>query len=959
MADSPSESRPLARITLGAETSPFCKKIIAMGYSDENQIRKAIRESRRSGQDLMEVLQKFTGNPLSPELLRQYKRQQLFELKILYGIDSLDPELDQIPTDQLDELIQTLIPLDICRRYQLLPLSLNRNADPPCLLVAMVNPDDLGALDDLGRILRPQGMTLQRMVIAPEDYQKLIAKHLDEQVKQQDQINNQVIEFDLEDDLDAIVGLEEVSDELETDLATALQDAETAPIITLVNKILAKALQEGVSDIHIEPQEEHLRVRFRKDGVLQQAFDPLPRKIIPGVVSRFKIIADLDIAERRLPQDGRIRRLFQGRKIDFRVSTLPNRYGEKVVLRILDNSSTQLGLDKLITDPQSLEIVRDMVSRPFGLILVTGPTGSGKTTTLYSALSECNDPAVNISTAEDPIEYTLPGLTQVQVIREKGMDFASILRAFLRQDPDVILVGETLDKETAKTAIEAAFKGHLVLTNLYTNDAASAIARLAEMEVEPFMVSGSLIGVIAQRLVRRVCPECRVPYQPTPTELARFGLSTEQGTEITFHKANTLSLEDIQAAQVADQPICSVCNGIGYAGRCGVYEVMQASETLQALIAEGASSERIKEVAVDEGMHTLLSYSLNLVKRGETTLEEVERVTFADSGLEAELKAKRKQQAVDKEERVINYHEYSIPCPKGVQGNSRREFHKHLLRFHPSWPCDKTCKFLAESFPNDFASWLLEEPISLSQLSPSELSIEPFCADASILLASNEIVVHCEFRTEPDQNIAFLMADYRLKVFREFPKKRMHQVVIYLTRSTSDLVQQTTFEIPGNMRHEFEVIRLWEQPPEVFLEPVGLLPLAVLSKTSDQANTLRKVASQIEKIPDLLVQSDLVVSTRILAGLLLKQEFIHQVLGRELVQQSEVYQGISQECEDRGALKEGQSLVLRQLPRRIGDVSPDLQAQVKALSLPQIDNLGEALLDFSEPADLVNWLQAL
>jgi type IV pilus assembly protein PilB len=372
--------------------------------------------------------------------------------------------------------------------------------------------------------------------------------------------------------------------------------------------------------------------------VLGYAFPPLPRKIISAVISRFKIIAELDIAERRQPQDGRIRRLFQGRKVDFRVSTLPSRFGEKVVLRILDNSSTQLGLDKLITDPESLEIVRDMVSRPFGLVLVTGPTGSGKTTTLYSALAECNDPGKNISTAEDPIEYTLPGLTQVQVIRDKGMDFASILRAFLRQDPDVILVGETRDKETAKTAIEAALTGHLVLTTLHTNDAASAIARLAEMDVEPFMVSASLIGVVAQRLVRRVCTECRIPYQPSPTELSRFGMSASADTEITFYRANVLSPEEIQS----NHSVCSKCNGAGYKGRVGVYEIMRVTETLQSFITEGAPTERIKEVAVEEGMKTLLAYSLNLVKNGETTLEEVERVTFTDTGLEAELKSRRK-----------------------------------------------------------------------------------------------------------------------------------------------------------------------------------------------------------------------------------------------------------------------------------------------------------------------------
>ena len=384
-----------------------------------------------------------------------------------------------------------------------------------------------------------------------------------------------------------------------------------------------------------------MRVRFRKDGVLNQSFDPLPKKIKAAVVARFKIMSDLDIAERRLPQDGKIRRMFKGRKVDFRVSTLPSRYGEKVVLRILDNSATQLGLDKLITDEQTLQIVRDMASRPFGLILVTGPTGSGKSTSLYSVLAERNDPGINISTAEDPIEYSLPGITQVQVIREKGMDFASILRSFLRQDPDVILVGETRDTETAKTAIEAALTGHLVLTTLHTNDAAGAIARLDEMGVEPFMISGALLGVLAQRLMRRVCTECRIAYHPSQAELARFGLSAANQEEVTLYQANALTADEIQEAK-ANGTLCPKCRGIGYKGRVGVYEVMQITERLQTLINEGATTDRIKEAAVEEGMITLLAYSLNLVREGYTTLEEVERVTFTDSGLEAELKAKRK-----------------------------------------------------------------------------------------------------------------------------------------------------------------------------------------------------------------------------------------------------------------------------------------------------------------------------
>jgi type IV pilus assembly protein PilB len=270
---------------------------------------------------------------------------------------------------------------------------------------------------------------------------------------------------------------------------------------------------------------------------------------------------------------------------------------------------------------------------------VTGPTGSGKTTSLYSALSEKNDPGINISTVEDPIEYSLPGITQVQVIRQKGLDFSTALRAFLRQDPDVLLVGETRDRETAKTAIEAALTGHLVLTTLHTNDAPGAIARLGEMGIEPFMISSSLIGVLAQRLVRRVCSECRIPYTPTNQELARYGLSVSQEISTTFYKANTIPPEEIPAHSAN---ICPKCHGVGYQGRCGVYEVMRITENLQTLINKEASTERIKELAVEEGMKTLLAYSLDLVRQGITTLEEVERVTFTDSGVEAELKAKRK-----------------------------------------------------------------------------------------------------------------------------------------------------------------------------------------------------------------------------------------------------------------------------------------------------------------------------
>ncbi|MBE8995280.1 GspE/PulE family protein [Microcystis aeruginosa] len=637
-------SKKTRAVALRNYFSPFGNKLVQSGYIGAEQMQQALVETRKSGRSLVEILQKLTGRPLPPDLQRQYKKNQLFELKILYGVESLDPELSDVDGLEIARLIDSLIPIDLCRRYRLIPLR-RIEGEPASILIAMVDPDNLEATDDINRILRPRELGLQRLVITSEDYERLLEKFhwaQPELEREKARLEKEKELEKLSDLTDIVASIEVVSgadDEVADDLGEG--DANQAPVINLVNKILAKALQEGTSDIHIEPQDEFLKIRFRKDGVLHQAFDPLPKRITPAVTARFKIMADLDIAERRLPQDGKIRRMYQGRKVDFRVNTLPSRYGEKVCLRILDNSSTQLGLDKLITDQKTLQIVRDLASYPFGLLLVTGPTGSGKSTTLYSVLAERNDPGVNISTVEDPIEYSLPGITQVQVIREKGMDFASILRAFMRQDPDVILVGETRDKETAKTAIEAALTGHLVLTTLHTNDAAGAIARLDEMGVETFMISGSLLGVLAQRLVRRVCTECRVAYHPTQEELARFGLSAANEQEVTFYKANTLTIAEIQQARRQGN-LCVKCNGSGYKGRIGVYEVMQNSERLQQLINQGATTDRIKEAAVDEGMMTLLAYSLNLVREGYTTLEEVERVTFSDSGLEAELKAKRK-----------------------------------------------------------------------------------------------------------------------------------------------------------------------------------------------------------------------------------------------------------------------------------------------------------------------------
>ncbi|WP_309744768.1 GspE/PulE family protein [Chamaesiphon sp. OTE_20_metabat_361] len=630
-------SSPKRALIVRNDFSPFGNKLIQSGYVNAEQLKQALVDSRANNHPLTEVLESLTGKSLPAELQNQYKKQQLFELKIVYGLNAVDITSAQIDKVQVRTLIDTFISADSCRQLKLLPIG-KMEGDPPILTVAMIAPNDLQAKNDLDKILRPHGIAWRSEVIAPEDYQKLLDGYLDERI-QQDAADNSQKNLNVEIENFDTPELGGVEDELDDEID--VQGAEAAPVVKLVNQILAKGLMEKVSDIHIEPQEEGLRVRFRKDGVLRQSFPILPKHIIPAVISRFKIIAELDIAERRLPQDGRIRRTFEGRKVDFRMSTLPSRYGEKVCMRILDNSSTQLGLDKLISDLPSLEIVRAMGSRPFGLILVTGPTGSGKSTTLYSLLAERNDPGVNISTAEDPIEYALPGINQVQVIREKGMNFASILRAFMRQDPDIILVGETRDQETAKTSMEAALTGHMVMTTLHTNDAAGSIARLDEMGVEPFMVSAALIGVVAQRLLRKACAECRIAYTPTREELGRFGLSASGDAVITFYKANELSNDAIESAKAAGC-LCKNCNGVGYRGRVGVYEVMQITDELATLINQRASTALIKETAVQQGMKTLLAYSLQMVQEGQTTLDEVERVTFTDSGLEAEIKAKRK-----------------------------------------------------------------------------------------------------------------------------------------------------------------------------------------------------------------------------------------------------------------------------------------------------------------------------
>jgi type IV pilus assembly protein PilB len=382
---------------------------------------------------------------------------------------------------------------------------------------------------------------------------------------------------------------------------------EDAPVVRLVNSIISQAIVEGASDIHIEPMEDSVRVRYRIDGILHEK-QRLSKKIQPGIIARFKIISNMDIAERRIPQDGRISLKFEGRPVDFRVSSLPSIFGEKIVLRILDKTSSIKPLEQLGFSHENLEKFKHIIGQPYGMILISGPTGSGKTTTLYSILNTLNTPTKNIITVEDPVEYQLKGINQVQVNDKAGLTFANALRAILRQDPNIILIGEIRDRETAQIAIEAALTGHLVLSTIHTNDSASIPTRLIDMGIEPFLVASSLIGATAQRLVRKICPKCKEPQTPSKEVLEHLGFRVDEG--VTFYKGAG----------------CDNCNHTGYKGRVAISEILPITPEIQRLILKQASSKEILTEAKRLGMKTLLDDALMKAAEGVTTLEEVIRV---------------------------------------------------------------------------------------------------------------------------------------------------------------------------------------------------------------------------------------------------------------------------------------------------------------------------------------------
>jgi type IV pilus assembly protein PilB len=486
-----------------------------------------------------------------------------------------------------------LVPQELATKFQVLPVK----RDGRLLTVAMIDPDNIFAIDDIKFLT---GFEVQPVVAAESKIKRLIDRHYD----QADTMARVMEDLDSFDDLEVLADSDE-----ELDIAEI--GDESAPVVKLVNSLLADAVLKGASDLHIEPYEKKLRVRYRIDGVLYEMMNP-PLRMKMAIISRLKIMADLDIAERRIPQDGRIKIKIAGKMIDLRVSTLPTIFGEKVVLRILDKSNLRIDLGEFGMEQGAFEHLVRAIESPYGMVLVTGPTGSGKTTTLYSCLARLNRPGTNITTAEDPVEYNLDGINQVQIHEEIGLSFANALRAFLRQDPNIILVGEIRDYETGSIAVKAALTGHLVLSTLHTNDAPSTIGRLVDMGIEPFLVASSVHCIVAQRLVRRVCENCK------------------QETTLHEEMARELGIPDQAGAPVLEPRGCDACSDTGYRGRQGLYEVLPISPAVRRMVLERVPSSVIKQQAMEEGMLTLRMDGTEKVLRGITSVEEVLKETAGD-----------------------------------------------------------------------------------------------------------------------------------------------------------------------------------------------------------------------------------------------------------------------------------------------------------------------------------------
>jgi len=548
------------------------------------QLRQAQEEQKRSGQNLGFTLSKL-GYISDGEITNFLSNQ--------YRLPAINLEEYEIDGDVIK-----LVSRDVCEKHKIVPVSRSGGS----LIVAMSDPTNLHALDDIKFL---SGYNVEPVVASESSIQAAIDMYYNAGPSYEEVM----ADFDIDDEDIDFTGDEEDVNALELERAS-----EDAPVVRLVNVFLLNAIRKGASDIHLEPYEKKLRVRYRIDGVLHEEMTP-PLKLKNALVSRIKIMSQLDIAERRLPQDGRIKlKLGKGREMDFRVSAMPTIWGEKIVLRLLDKGNLQLDMTKLGFERKPLDDFKWAIHQPWGMVLVTGPTGSGKTTTLYSALSELNKAECNISTAEDPVEYNLHGINQVQMHDDIGLNFAMALRSFLRQDPDIIMVGEIRDFETGEIAVKAALTGHLVLSTLHTNDAPATISRLLNMGVEPFLITASVNLVLAQRLARRICADCRQEIEVDQQALIDLGVREEL----------------LANAKVWQGAGCPTCNNSGYKGRVALYEVMKFTDDLKEAVLQGASTAELKAAAIRGGMTTLRAAGIGKVLEGVTTPAEVLRVTMAD-----------------------------------------------------------------------------------------------------------------------------------------------------------------------------------------------------------------------------------------------------------------------------------------------------------------------------------------
>jgi type IV pilus assembly protein PilB len=590
--------------------------LVKKNYITPDQLKKALED------------QSLKGGRLESALIRlgYIKEDELLSfLSAQYRVPSI-----KISKIEVNPNVIKLIPSSISKKYFIIPI----NRVGPKLTLAMADPSNIIVIDEIKFMT---GFNVEPVVASETEIIDAIKKYYGGGggVAGKGTVSFEATDYTLDedkaaptdggvmldddfvdvDDFDALV--HGAVDNVEV-IDTQLQLDETGdiegPIIKIVNGILIKAIKLGASDIHFEPYEKTFRVRYRVDGVLRRDM-LLPMQIRNAIISRLKIMAKLDIAEKRLPQDGRIKlRMAKGREMDFRVSSLPVLFGEKVVLRLLDKAALQLDMTKLGFEEDSLAEFENAIHRPVGMILVTGPTGSGKTTTLYSALSELNKETENIMTAEDPIEYNFMGINQVQMHEEIGLTFASALRSFLRQDPDIIMVGEIRDFETAQIGVQSALTGHLVLSTVHTNDAPGTITRLIDMGIEPFLISSAVILILAQRLIRKICMDCREPIKPPPQLLIDLGVPPDEVKSFTVYKGKG----------------CTICNGTGYKGRLGLYEVMTMKEEIKELVLARASASEIKKEAIRSGMKTLRQSGMTKIKDGMTTIEEILRSTMED-----------------------------------------------------------------------------------------------------------------------------------------------------------------------------------------------------------------------------------------------------------------------------------------------------------------------------------------